>query len=130
MQNQPIEITERAAEQIKTRLAQAPDNTQGMRLVVKPTGCSGNSYAMEFIEAEDSLAGDDVFESPEGIKLYIPKTHSWMLFGMVVDYAVDDLGNARFTFDNPNESGRCGCGESFYVDVDELQQRQQQEEAH
>ena len=121
--SQPITITDKAAKQIKDLLGGAPDGTQGVRLNVKPTGCSGNSYQMEYIGATDSLKGDDVFES-EGTKLYIPKIHSWMLFGMTVDYSVDNLGNARFEFSNPNESGRCGCGESFHVNVDELQKPQ------
>lgn len=119
----PITITEKAAGQIKALLSAAPAGTQGIRLNVKPTGCSGNSYQMEYIGASESLAADDVFENA-GAKLYIPKIHSWMLFGMSVDYTVDNLGSARFEFSNPNETGRCGCGESFHVDVDELQKRQ------
>jgi iron-sulfur cluster assembly protein len=47
-----------------------------------------------------------------------------MLFGMQVDYVSDALGNAKFEFANPNETGRCGCGESFHVGVDELQKLQ------
>lgn len=116
----PIQITENAAKQIKTLLNDAPEGCPGVRLTVKPTGCSGHSYAMEFIPADGSVDGDDKFEA-HGVTLYIPKMHSWMLFGMVVDYAVDDLGNAKFDFSNPNETGRCGCGESFHVDVEELQ---------
>ena len=123
----PITITEKAAAQIAGLLAKAPEGTQGVRLNVKPTGCSGNSYAMEYIKAGEDLSGDDAFEQGE-VTLYIPKTHSWMLFGMSVDYAVDELGNARFDFSNPNESGRCGCGESFHVDVDELRKLQEHPE--
>jgi iron-sulfur cluster assembly protein len=122
---QPISITENAAAQINGLLAQAPAGTKGVRLTIKPKGCSGNSYQMEYVAEGESIAGDDVFESA-GAALYIPKTHSWMLFGMVVDYTVDELGSARFEFLNPNETGRCGCGESFHVDVDELRRRQDQ----
>ncbi|MGH7056887.1 MAG: HesB/IscA family protein, partial [Acetobacteraceae bacterium] len=32
----------------------------------------------------------------------------------VMDYEVKDLSSG-FTFTNPNEKGRCGCGESFHV---------------
>lgn len=126
--SEPITITEKAAGQIKGLLAKAPEGTQGLRLNVKPTGCSGNSYEMEYIVAEDDLSGDDVFEA-SGTSIYIPKIHSWMLFGMTVDYGTDDLGNARFEFTNPNESGRCGCGESFHVDVNELQKLQEEEQS-
>ena len=115
----PITITPAAAKQIQALMDKAPDGSQGLRLNVKPTGCSGNSYAMEYITPEDDLAGDDVFENA-GTKLYIPKIHSWILFGIQVGYTTDDLGNSRFDFTNPNESGRCGCGESFHVDAEAL----------
>lgn len=127
MDKNPITITDKAAAHINELLGQAPEGTQGLRLNVKPTGCSGNSYAMEYIKPDEVLDGDDVFEE-NGAAIYIPKVHSWMLFGMAVDYIVDDLGNARFDFANPNESGRCGCGESFHVDVNELQKLQEQQQ--
>jgi len=120
MTAQPITITDKAAEQITKLLSKAPEGTQGVRLNVKPTGCSGNSYAMEYISATDHVDNDDKFQQGD-VALYVPKIHSWMLFGMTVDYAVDELGNARFDFTNPNETSRCGCGESFHVDVGELQ---------
>lgn len=123
---QPITITDKAAQQIESLLAKAPEGTKGMRLNVKPTGCSGNSYEMEYIKPAEDLAEDDVFETG-AIKLYIPKVHSWMLFGMSVDYTVDELGSSRFEFSNPNESGRCGCGESFHVNVDELKKLQEEQ---
>jgi len=119
----PITITENAAAQINKLLESAPEGTPGVRLTVKPTGCSGHSYEMEYVPAGGSVDGDDKFEA-HGASLYVPKMHSWMLFGMNVDYVVDELGNARFDFSNPNETGRCGCGESFHVDVEELQKMQ------
>ena len=126
--SQPIEITDKAAQQIQSLLKNAPAGTQGVRLNVRPTGCSGNSYKMEYIAADENMLGDDVFVNGD-TKLYIPKMHSWMLFGMTVDYGSDDLGNARFEFSNPNESGRCGCGESFHVDVEELRSRNSAEKS-
>lgn len=114
----PIELTRNAAAQINKLVERAPEGSQGVRLNVVPRGCSGNSYQMEYIKADESLAGDDRFEIG-GATLYIPKTHSWMLFGITIDYAEDDMGNAKFRFKNPNEKGRCGCGESFYVDNEE-----------
>lgn len=124
---QPITITENAAAQIAQLMENAPEGTQGVRLTIKPTGCSGNSYAMDYIGKDEVLGGDDKFES-HGTALYIPKMHSWMLFGMTVDYITDDLGNARFDFINPNETGRCGCGESFHVSVEELKLQSASEE--
>lgn len=110
----PITITENAAAQIGNLLMAAPDGTPGIRLSIKATGCSGNSYTMDFIKPGADTGADDAIES-HGVTLFVPKTQSWMLFGTVVDYAVDDLGNTKFIFTNPNETGRCGCGESFQV---------------
>ena len=108
-----IEITDKAAAQIETLLDKAPEGTLGLRLSIGATGCSGNSYKMEY--ADKGADGDDVIES-NGAAIYIPKIYSWMLIGTTIDYITDELGNARFDFINPNETGRCGCGESFQVE--------------
>ncbi len=117
---QPINITETAAVQIERLLSKAPPGTQGIRLNVKPRGCSGSSYQMEYIKSGEDISQDDRIEQGSAA-LYIPKLHSWMLFGIVVDYAEDEMGNAKFRFKNPNEKGRCGCGESFYVNEKEAE---------
>tara|TARA_R110002072_G_scaffold283484_1_gene447049 strand:+ start:906 stop:1271 length:366 start_codon:yes stop_codon:yes gene_type:complete len=114
MMSSPIKITEAAAAQIQKLMNKAPQGTFGLRLTVKATGCSGNSYKMEYVSAEDDLSKDEKFEENQGA-VYIPKLYSWMLFGTEIDYITDELGNARFDFINPNETGRCGCGESFQV---------------
>lgn len=124
----PITITENAAHHLQKLQSKAPEGTQGVRLNIKPTGCSGNSYAMDYIKPDADLSQDEPFEA-HGATLYIPKIHSWMLFGMTIDYVTDELGNARFEFINPNETGRCGCGESFQVSVEELQRRKEQDES-
>lgn len=111
-----IEITDNAAAQIKALMDKAPENTLGLRLSVGATGCSGNSYKMEY--ATKTIEADDLIES-NGAAIYIPKIYSWMLIGTTIDYITDELGNARFDFTNPNETGRCGCGESFQVEKKE-----------
>jgi iron-sulfur cluster assembly protein len=112
MDTEPVKMTDKAVEQIiaKTALNQ---NAVGLRLTVASTGCSGNSYKMEHV-LEENLENDDKFEK-NGAVLYIPKMHSWMLFGTVIDYE-DGKMHSGFVFTNPNEAGRCGCGESFTVD--------------
>jgi iron-sulfur cluster assembly protein len=108
----PLKMTDKAVEQIKSKIAQN-NAAIGLRLTVATTGCSGNSYKMEHVLEED-LTADDKFEQ-DGAVLYVPKMHSWMLFGTVVDYEEGKLSSG-FTFTNPNEAGRCGCGESFTVE--------------
>lgn len=114
MMGAPIHITTQAAKAINSRIERAPDGTIGLRLNVKPTGCSGNSYAMEYVTQDHDISGDDCFEQ-KGATLFVPKTVSWMLFGIEIDFGMDELGNESFQFINPNEVGRCGCGESFQV---------------
>ena len=116
----PSKITQEAAKQINALMGEAPDDVLGMRLNVKTTGCSGNSYKMEYVNKGDDLSKDEMFKE-NGAYIYIPKIFSWMLFGTIIDYIVDDLGNSRFDFVNPNEIARCGCGESFQVSPDKVQ---------
>jgi iron-sulfur cluster assembly protein len=63
---------------------------------------------------DENLGADDKIEK-DGAVVYIPKTNSWMLFGMEIGFQQGNL-QSGFTFTNPNETGRCGCGESFSVD--------------
>ncbi len=104
----PITFTDKAVEVIKAKTAQNTESI-GLRVVITTMGCSGNGYEMEHVLEED-LSKDDKYEA-NGAVLYIAKTQSWMIFGMEIDYAKDGL-NEAFQFNNPNEIGRCGCGES------------------
>lgn len=108
----PIKLTDAAIAAIKEKTA-LNSSAVGVRLTVAETGCSGNSYKMEHVLEED-LGADDKFEK-DGAVLYIPKMHSWMLFGTEIDYERGQM-QSGFTFTNPNEAGRCGCGESFTVE--------------
>lgn len=110
----PIRITEKASEQINALMNDADNGAAGVRLTIKATGCSGNSYKMEYVGADDDFSKDEKFID-NGASIFIPKIYSWMLFGTTIDYITDELGNTRFDFINPNEVGRCGCGESFQV---------------
>ena len=110
----PITMTDEAAAIIKAKIA---DNDQaiGLRLSVGSTGCSGHSYNMDYVLADEDTSGDDRFTHDNGAILFVPKMHSWMLFGTQIGYEQTDL-KSGFTFTNPNEAGRCGCGESFTVE--------------
>jgi len=109
-----ITITDKAIEQIKALMGNTDSPVQGVRLGVKMTGCSGNSYKMDYVAEGEDVSADDRFEQ-DGAVLFVPKLYSWMLIGTTVDYITDELGNSRFDFLNPNEVSRCGCGESFNV---------------
>jgi iron-sulfur cluster assembly protein len=105
-----ISLTELAAEKMQAAL----DNRKkglGMRIGVRTTGCSGMAYILEFA---DTLTDGDIEFDQQGMKLIVSKKDLVYLEGMQVDYQKKGL-NEGFEFINPNESARCGCGESFTV---------------
>ena len=110
-----ITVTEKAAKQIKALLAgrrsEAQKGAGGVRLAVKSRGCSGFSYLLEY--ADNPQPGDEVVEA-HGVRLFIDPKASFFVLGTEMDYTESEL-EYGFTFSNPNEKGRCGCGESFHV---------------
>jgi iron-sulfur cluster assembly protein len=82
-----------------------------LRIGVKTKGCSGLSYDMTWVEAPGP--GDEVV-TDKGLTVLVDRRASMFLIGTVMDYEVKAL-TSGFTFTNPNEKGRCGCGESFHV---------------
>ncbi|MBU0656463.1 MAG: iron-sulfur cluster assembly protein IscA [Gammaproteobacteria bacterium] len=105
-----ITMTPTAADRVTKFLANRGKGV-GLRLGVKTTGCSGMAYVMEFVD--EVQEGDTVFES-QGVKVIVDPKALVYLDGTEVDYAKEGL-NEGFKFTNPNESARCGCGESFSV---------------
>jgi iron-sulfur cluster assembly protein len=82
-----------------------------LRIAVSTKGCSGMSYEMNWVEA--ATPQDEVVTS-QGLTVLVDRKASLFLIGTTMDYKTDKL-TAGFTFENPNEKGRCGCGESFHV---------------
>lgn len=105
-----ISLTERAATRVKNYLARH-GQAVGLRIGVRRTGCSGLSYTVDYAQAVD--ATDVVCESA-GVRLIIAPEALPFLQGARIDYVRDGL-NERFSFENPNATGQCGCGESFTV---------------
>lgn len=107
-------LTEAAAERLRALYEHGrSEGREGMllRIGVKTKGCSGLSYDMSWVEAPGP--GDEVV-TDKGLTVLVDRRASMFLIGTVMDYEVKDL-TAGFTFTNPNEKGRCGCGESFHV---------------
>ena len=107
----PITITERAAERIKALMASREKPAQGIRIGIRTRGCSGMSYTIEY--ADEIGQYDEVVED-HGVKVMIDPKAIMFLVGTNMDYVEEKL-KSGFTFINPNEKGRCGCGESFSV---------------
>ncbi len=106
-----LTLTEAAAERVKALLAKADKPVLGLRVGVKARGCSGYSYFVEY--AEEQKPFEEVVEH-RGVKLFIDPMATMFIVGAEMDYREDKL-RSGFVFNNPNETGRCGCGESFSV---------------
>jgi len=111
MVGQMITITDAAAERVRQLMARSENPVLGLRVGVNSRGCSGMSYVVEY--AEEQRKFEDVVES-KGVKIFIDPTAAMFLIGSEMDY-VEDKFQTGFVFTNPNEKGRCGCGESFHV---------------
>lgn len=106
-----VNLTDRAAERVKALIALSDKPVLGLRIGVKTRGCSGLSYSVEY--ADEQKRFEEVVEQ-KGVRLLIDPAAVMFLVGSEVDY-VEDKFSSGFTFTNPNEKGRCGCGESFHV---------------
>lgn len=102
-----VDITEAAAARIAE--LQAASGGKVLRLSVRTAGCSGNRYDLAYADAP--IPGDDKVEA-HGAELWIDPKSLLFIAGTVVDWK-DDGFSRSFEFTNPNETGRCGCGESF-----------------
>ncbi|MFT8957462.1 HesB/IscA family protein [Gluconobacter oxydans] len=103
-------LSDQAARRLKTLYAGSHQG-QLLRISVGTRGCSGLSYEMNFVTAPEPT--DERVED-QGVTLLVDRKATLFLTGTVMDYEVKDL-ESGFTFRNPNEKGRCGCGESFHV---------------
>jgi len=106
-----ISITPTAADRIRGLLATRGKPSAGVRVGIRTKGCSGLSYTIEY--ADDIGKFDEVVDTGEFKVLIDPKAVMFLI-GTEMDYVEEKL-KSGFTFRNPNEKGRCGCGESFHV---------------
>ena len=107
----PLILTDAAANRVKALLSGRPTPALGIRIGVQSKGCSGMSYTMEFVEEKGPL--DEVVQS-KGVTVLIDPKATMFILGTEMDF-VEDKMQTGFVFRNPNEKGRCGCGESFHV---------------
>ena len=107
----PITLTEQAVDRVRMLLNERGKPSLGIRIGVNTKGCSGLSYTLEFADTrnqfDESLTVDDV-------TIFIDPKATLFILGTEMDY-VEEKMQSGFTFNNPNEKGRCGCGKSFHV---------------
>jgi len=104
-----VTVTSRAADKLKEIMAAENRTQQGLRIMVRPGGCSGFSYAMGF---DSNTSEDDIVFEEQGIRVMIDPHSARFLAGAEVDW-VDTLMGGGFSIKNPNAVRTCGCGQSF-----------------
>ena len=111
MSEQIIKLSDNAAKRIKDIMSKAEKTTIGVRVGVKSGGCAGMSYIMEY--ADEIKPNEEIIEE-KGVKVLIDPKAIIYLLGTEMDYKQEKF-SSQFVFKNPNETERCGCGESFKV---------------
>ena len=109
--SQIIKLSDNAANRIKEIMSGVESTSVGVRVAVKTGGCAGMSYVMEY--AKEVNPNDEVIED-KGVKVFVDVAAVMYLLGTEMDYKQEEFSSS-FVFNNPNESERCGCGESFKI---------------
>lgn len=107
----PIQITETALTRIKALLSARGKPSYGIRIGLKTKGCTGLSYAIEYADAKNPFDEEII---KEDVHILLDPKVIMFILGTTMDF-VEDKIKSGFTFENPNEKGRCGCGKSFHV---------------
>ena len=107
-----IKLSDNAALRIKEIMSNAEKDSLGVRVSVKSGGCAGMSYVMEY--TKEVNPNDELIED-KGVKVFVDSAAIMYLLGNEMDYKKEEL-SSYFFFNNPNETERCGCGESFKIE--------------
>ncbi|MCH7668532.1 MAG: iron-sulfur cluster assembly accessory protein [Acidobacteria bacterium] len=106
----PVMLTTAAAAKVGELIAAEGDISLGLRLTVRPGGCSGFSYEMYF---DSKIDESDVVSVTDGVRLIVDEDSTMKLSGSTVDYKEQGLQGSGFAINNPNQQRGCGCGQSF-----------------
>lgn len=105
-----MQLTDGAANRLRQLYSRGEANKL-LRIGINTKGCSGMSYQMDWVE--EKLPTDEAITDKD-VTILIDRKATLFLIGTVMDYK-EDRFTSGFTFENPNEKGRCGCGESFHI---------------
>lgn len=105
----PITVTDAAATRAQHLISQADRPVLGIRVGIESKGCSGFAYKVEYADEQGKF--EDVVEH-KGVRFFVDPMAVMYLLGSELDYQETKM-ESGFVFTNPNETGRCGCGESF-----------------
>ncbi|EKS28437.1 HesB/IscA family protein [Afipia felis] len=108
---QVMRLTDAAASRVRELSSRADSEIVGLRVGIKNGGCAGMEYTVEY--AHDIRPTDEVVED-KGVKILVDPKAVLFLLGTEMDFKVDKMA-AQFVFNNPNQTGACGCGESVQL---------------
>ena len=106
-----LTLTDAAVARVRELMSKSDQPVIGLRVGVRERGCSGMSYVIDYAQEKEPF--EEVVED-KGIKVFIDPMALMFILGATMDYREDKFSSG-FVFDNPNETARCGCGESFSV---------------
>lgn len=111
-----VHMTPSAEQQARKEIKR--EAARGIRLAVKPSGCSGFMYVLDYVREQPEVleqpAGDQLLTIADDVTLFIDSKSASVVNGTEIDYVTEGV-NSFFKFRNPNATGECGCGESFTV---------------
>jgi iron-sulfur cluster assembly protein len=106
-----LTLTDAAVRRIRQLMEKSGRPDAGLRISLKEGGCAGYEYDMQW--AEEPQPNDEVVEQ-DGVRVYVDPSALLFLLGSRMDYREDKLSSG-FVFDNPNQVGACGCGQSVQL---------------
>lgn len=106
-----MSLTDAAVERINEIIEDSEKPVVGVRVGIKDAGCAGQSYTLAYVS--EPVQGDDHIEE-KGVHVYVEPKATLFLLGTVMDFE-EDILKSGFTFNNPNQTGECGCGESVQL---------------
>ena len=113
LSNLVIKISDKAAELVKSTMAEIETEDPHLFIYVAGGGCSGLQYGMAVSEGEPEI--DDIVVYDNGVKIVVEGKSAKYLDGAVINYKEDGLMSG-FKIENPNAEKSCGCGSSFSVE--------------
>ena len=105
-----VELTDVAANKVRTLLEQEGRDDLRLRVAVQPGGCSGLIYQLYF---DERVLDGDAVRGFSGVEVVVDRMSVPYLEGATIDFA-DTIEKQGFTIDNPNAGGSCACGDSFH----------------
>ncbi|MGV6852946.1 MAG: HesB/IscA family protein [bacterium] len=95
-----IQLSEQAAQQIKSSAKQGDMPGFALRVAVKKNESGAFEYAMGF---DDNITEEDTVIESQGVQLLVSSLSEMLVSGTTIDFVELDDGQPGFVFLNPND---------------------------